>query len=547
MDHGAAPAETAHAAAVPRARRPVRQTLRVLSLAAVGALFFVFHGLSLHLNPWSQAFVNAIVKYVYPTTGQQDATVLLFREENIRDLGTQYPVPHGFHAQVLEALASYGPRAVFIDFAFIDPRQAEQTEELAAAICALAASRPGGTEVFLAAPHAARDGGGVLPALLRCAKPVSPAIADFQGVSGVLTYAAGAGQAPHFVPSAAFATARALAHVDPAGADGLEIIWGNGVAPLNHKWMGCHEHGAFESAKEVLLHGPLALKKNCPYTRTLTVGHVMQSSGDRDIEDALKDRTVFYGGAFEFTGDRISSPVYAELPGVYLHAMAHDNLVTFGAHYKRSEHAAGLLDTLVLLVTSALLVLLPRGKPWIPGSARLRQREDSWLHRLLVRIGAEPKEVATREQFLRRLVATGAGVALAAGVLALTFHLGGIEAALWALLLTYLAYRLVVPQDAGFAIFLAVMLVTGLVAYFWLDLGPRNVLAYFAFFEVVRHLQHRMAEAHHHWMSLGRASTAPQSRFHSTIDSILSLYGPDDAHPSTAPAAHHPPTDRGAA
>src|SRR5688572_7740290 len=99
--------------------------LRVALLWMIGYVFFVFHGLSFHLTPWSQAFINAIVNYTYGKQGQEDTTVLLFREENLRQLGVQYPVPYSVHAQVLEALASYGPRAVFIDFAFIDPREGE--------------------------------------------------------------------------------------------------------------------------------------------------------------------------------------------------------------------------------------------------------------------------------------------------------------------------------------------------------------------------------------------------------------------------------------
>jgi hypothetical protein len=250
------------------------------------------------------------------------------------------------------------------------------------------------------------------------------------------------------------------------------------------------------------------------------------------VQDALKGRTVFYGGAFEFTGDLISSPVYADLPGVYLHAMAHDNLVTFGQQYKRAEQAGALLDTLVLLLTSALLVLLPRSKAWIPGSANLSKQGNSWRFRLMVGLGAEPKDLKTRKQFLRRLVSTLVGLALMVGVLVLTFHLGGLEPTLWVMLLAYFAYRLAVPQDVGFAIFLAVMVVTGLIAYFWLNLGPRNVLAYFVFFEVVRHLQDRMSEAHKKWMEL--TDEQPQSWFHTTIDSFLGLYGTDEDELSAA-------------
>ncbi len=85
----------------------VRTIVRLLALSAIGALLFVFHGISLHLTPWSQAIINGIVKYAYPTTGQDDTTVVLFRERNLRELNEAYPVSYDRHADVLEALSLY--------------------------------------------------------------------------------------------------------------------------------------------------------------------------------------------------------------------------------------------------------------------------------------------------------------------------------------------------------------------------------------------------------------------------------------------------------
>src|SRR5207245_3012880 len=72
-------------------------------------------------------------------------------------------------------------------------------------------------------------------------------------------------------------------------------------------------------------------------TQTITVAHLLGSSGDADVARVLKNGAVFYGAAFNLTGDRVVSPVFEEMPGVYLHAMAYDNLVTFRNEYKRAE------------------------------------------------------------------------------------------------------------------------------------------------------------------------------------------------------------------
>ena len=51
--------------------------------------------------------------------------MVLFREENLAELAESFPVSYAGHAEVLEALSVYRPRAVFVDFAFIDARSAE--------------------------------------------------------------------------------------------------------------------------------------------------------------------------------------------------------------------------------------------------------------------------------------------------------------------------------------------------------------------------------------------------------------------------------------
>jgi hypothetical protein len=46
----------------PRGSSPLVRTLvKLVSLSAVGALLFVFHEISFHLTPWSQAIINGIV------------------------------------------------------------------------------------------------------------------------------------------------------------------------------------------------------------------------------------------------------------------------------------------------------------------------------------------------------------------------------------------------------------------------------------------------------------------------------------------------------
>ena len=444
--------------------------LRVTFLWLVGYAFFVFHGLSFQLTPWSQVFINTIVKYTYGKTGQEDTTVVLFREENLRALGTQYPVPYEVHALVLDALAAYRPRAVFVDFAFIDRRPEDSVEGLARSICALqsAGSDASGepVRVFLAAPKGEKK---VLEELLgKCARRASPDMDEGVGASGVLTYSNGSGAGTEFIPSAAYALAEGRTPMDAAKEAPLEIIWGKGIDRLNPKWMKCDKPSLLESIWATLTRGPMATKLTCPYTRTISAAHLLNhESNDTDIRDALKDRTVLYGAAFRLTGDRVDSPVYAELPGVYLHAMAYDNLVTFGRDYKRAERRGievKLLDSVLLLFSAMLLV-----------SDRF-PRETAQPARTLV-------------QFHRNLRKGVIGIAAVALLFLWISWACGIDEGLVVLFALYLLYRWRVVKDTGFVLIALITLGSALFAYYYVNLGPRNILAFLVFFEVVRQMQ----------------------------------------------------------
>lgn len=483
----------------------MKVAVRVVLLWIVGYVFFVFHGLSFHLTPWSQAFINSIVKHTYGTKGQRETTVVLFREENLGMLRTHYPVPYAMHADILRALASYQPRAVFVDFAFIDPRPTDDVGELAQALCDLHnARRDRPVRLFVAAPSKVT----VRPELERCAQLVNPEIEEATGVSGVLTYASHAGAPPRATP--AFALAAAELGVDPLQAPAMEIIWGKRVADVNRRWMACPEPSLAEAIALVVRHGPLALRLGCPYTRTITVQQLLNFSGDADIRDLLHDRTVLYGAGFRLTGDRVESPVYAEMPGVYLHAMAYDNLATFGAHYKRADRqstAAMVMDAVLLLAAAMLLVHFPR---------------------------QSPRGATTLAEFRNRLViGAGTAVAVALGVWLVAWS-RGLDDGFLAVLLAYVLYRWRGARDLGFVVLTALTIMTALIYYYVAGLGPRNILAFLVFFEVVRHVEQHVKEAAERYFSL-KAVAAPRRRARvPLLDAFFSLYGE-----SPRPAHHH--------
>ena len=527
---------------VPRLPAPLTRILvRLGVLVLIGALLFVFHGIRTYLTPWSQAIINGIVKYIYPADGQAETTVLLFREDNLRVLKESYPVSYPRHAEILDALSVYQPRAVFMDFVFVDRRAG--LKELRQAICDL---RDAGTGVYLAVLEPIpRPSDSSEPWLFDCAVQVSAQMAPVFGASGVLTYAHGQSVQDTFLPTPAFAMAATRLKLDPRAAQDMEVIWGNGVAPLNQKWMSecSRSGGSLAHLVSVFTDNPLkSAKLRCPYTQTLTVAHLLGSSGDADVGRALKGGAVFYGAAFNLTGDRVTSPVFEELPGVYLHAMAYDNLLTLGSDYKRAEREfflpsltgrhivvplTGLVDAALLLVTVGILLLVE--EPPLPVQ-KLRSRFTrtraaiKWLVlgliALLVIMAIATKAslwsalgllflmiaitildltppareaASTLQGFVVRRLAALVVPILAIAAFVLVDRGLGLEAALLMVAVPgYFLYKVVVGRDMLFAATAVLLVLAALVIVSPpVNLGPRNVIAYVAFFEVARSLLKR--------------------------------------------------------
>jgi hypothetical protein len=84
----------------------------------------------------------------------------------------------------------------------------------------------------------------------------------------------------------------------------------------------------------------------------------------------LAGRAIFYGGNLELSSDRHAVALYGELPGVFVHATAYDNLRVYGENVKREGLTVawleawfpsrdGLLFDVVLLACALALVAVP--------------------------------------------------------------------------------------------------------------------------------------------------------------------------------------------
>jgi hypothetical protein len=316
--------------------------------------------------------------------------------------------------------------------------------------------------------------------------------------------------------------------------------------------MDCESDGTLVHLRQMLKENPLASKRKCPHTNTISVVHLLGRFDKKLKDESVKGRTIFYGGSFEMAGDRVISPVFDDLPGVYLHAMAYDNLLTFRTDYKRAEqHGLSLsrvVNGLLLLFTIVLLLLVDKPPAF---ARRLMGRLGEVSPRLrwamfTVAVGCVLLTAFTRTSLLailllvplllgvvavlhlaatrperspsaRQFLWSGfLGATILAGALVLFLAVDaryGIEAALLLVVLPgYFVYKALVARDVLFVATTVLLIGAAVVSFLPpINLGPRNIVAYVAFFEVARHLMRQADGAARRYFALRREQPDPAS------------------------------------
>src|SRR5258706_4998403 len=130
---------------IERARRLDREHMRALKLHVpfwfVFAVLFALASWQILLNPfgfsdlvqrYTQDVSNLLITgpYLYPTSGRAQTSVALVDETTLHRLDMPWPWSAGAHAQMLDALLQMHPRAVVVDFLFVDPRKDDTISDL---------------------------------------------------------------------------------------------------------------------------------------------------------------------------------------------------------------------------------------------------------------------------------------------------------------------------------------------------------------------------------------------------------------------------------
>lgn len=363
-----------------------RYLIFTLLLAAVMWLFLAYSpmGVSERLDKYTQDLFNSRAgSWVYPSDRQQDLTVLLLTDEVVDAvLHGQWPAPYSFHASVLDDLLVHQPRAVFIDYYWMNLRK-PGADYL---VSVLKNYREEGVPVYLAAPDE-RWLEARWPELVGLVVPVSAAVAmdpmDFVARSYP--------QENGGLRSAAFAIAEDQFAISASHRGALDIFWGTADNPLNQAWMQGEKetHGSILGS---LIQGFEGVNTPIPYATTVFVRDLLNPVAEsedealRELDEHLKGRVVIYGASLSGIQDMVFTPTRAILPGAYYHAMAIDNLLTWGTRFKASipsrvapEWAPQVLVILHFAILLAIAALVCRLKFHIPlaSSAATEQPESA--------------------------------------------------------------------------------------------------------------------------------------------------------------------------
>lgn len=346
---------------ITRVRAPDRVHMAKLSQRVpywfVAGFLFLFAVFQIEMNPfgfsdltqrYTQDIADLLITgpYFYGTEGRDKVSVALIDEDTLHSTQSPWPWDMGLHARVLDAILENHPRAVVIDFLFVDPRPDPTLPQMLETI---AAYKKAGVPLYF-------EGGiqlpyGEVPLRTELAKTGVPVLDPTEPVyNGVARQYNVNGKCMSGVKPRADGTCYSAAlqvfndvygkqyKLEPLNGM-MELVWGTKTDPINAKWMlrtdadgnrtSCVDETSPLKRIYLAFFDTSTVQNLCPYTGVIPVQSLLSGQvDDPDVINLIKDRVVFYGGDLQGAQDKIYSPVNGLIAGVFVHAMAMDNLIT---------------------------------------------------------------------------------------------------------------------------------------------------------------------------------------------------------------------------
>lgn len=293
-----------------------------------------------------------------PRRGQNAVTVVLIDDASIEHMNWPTPLPYDQQADIISTIAQYNPAAIFMDFSYLRPHG----DDPAAALAqfrdrVMAQSADGGPRVMIGAV----DDDEVL-APLRELTSVGVSWNEQTWLNYPLQNDDGQPMAASALYDAWCArhAGQCDANWSPTEATRnpawLSLTWGVGGSPLSAAFngrpaddecvlrdtnfltrLGLAARQSFGSlGREIFSHkADDAAEIRCVYTDTLNAATLLTTDDEAALEALLTDRVVLVGASHRQSADLQVIPHIGVVPGVYVHAMATDNLIEWQQNYHR--------------------------------------------------------------------------------------------------------------------------------------------------------------------------------------------------------------------
>ena len=349
----------------------------ILLAVAMFQIHFDPLGFSRLTQRYSQDLVNLTVTGpLYPDTGRDQVSVALIDDKTLNTLKFTWPISYETHARALDALLAYHPRAVVLDILFTDVRDDPTLPQLLNVIDHY--KRAGVPLYFGASAKLPKGVPPVRPELTAAgAKLVDVNTIVDAGVARQYPTKGSCfdGTTVAACPSMAIKVYDEVykGQTDRATPpdSNLELVWGLDTHPINRKWMhvadangveqACPEDAGIATRIYRAVVDVSQLQQHCPHSGVIPVESLVRGDDDPDLTTLIENKTVLYGTWLEGTRDRAYTPSHGLVAGVFVHAMALDNLVTFGGRPKRDAvtwFGVTLHKDAIEMITIALVLLV---------------------------------------------------------------------------------------------------------------------------------------------------------------------------------------------
>ena len=327
----------------------VRWAFALFVVASIVASFDVLN-LQDHFRAWSRDIFYRAWAPMYPVPPKKAVSVVMVDEKTLLEEGDYFPLKYETHARILERILARDPKALFMDFAFMDARDDPTLDQL---LDVLRRYGSRGIPVYLPV-FATETSEGLRREFRQLERDGHVKLVSFEfgrPLLGDYVYGLQIGD----LDTIAF---RILKDFHPgvaarlSGRDEFEIWWGLPPDSLNcgGKTKACADNpgslwervtsiGQFEIAGNKVFPAPEGV--SAPYNPLLYVDDLRHGDNEALARRVIADRFVFYGAHRALGADLHPNPIYTydndrrRIPGVFIHAMALENLVDLQEKIKK--------------------------------------------------------------------------------------------------------------------------------------------------------------------------------------------------------------------